>query len=136
MSDTKGNKANDIESNWKNFQDEDMVNDGWDNDLEPLYMDGGIKIDWSRTPVFIGYYLGSEPKETVDAQTGERGIATLMMFRDRDSVQYCSFANYALQQALDKGLTEGAKIKIVNHGKEDIGGGQTLNRMSVYTGPA
>jgi hypothetical protein len=87
---------------------------------------------------FFGTFTGAKelplsPADLMEAEkNGKPTTWTMLTFTDSKGERCNMPANYRLQQALDAGLKEGQEVKIVHHGMKDLGGGQTLNRMSVY----
>ena len=115
--------------------DEGYQDSDWDH-FKPAYEDSGRQIKWESLPegAFYGTFTGMEVKETVDQATGEKKEVNLLKFHGRDNENYCAFANYALQKVVeDGGFSEGVRVKIIWYGKEDIGNGQSMNRISVFT---
>jgi len=119
--------------------DEGYNESDWDH-FAPVVEDSGIKIDWEKTPEFFGTFKGLEVKQAANKSTGAMEDAYLLLFTGKDGEDYSTFANYQLQRAFVDGdeksgitpVQPGERVKIVWKGTEDIGGGQTMNRMSVY----
>lgn len=112
--------------------------DGYDesewSDFAPVLSDSGYKIDLPKVTPFIGTYTGHEMKDVVDQASGEMKSVALLMFTDTKGENCCLFANYALDKAFISGddlVNVGNLVRITHHGKEDIGNGQTMNRISV-----
>lgn len=111
----------------------------WDNlSWAPISEDEGSQIDFANENPFYGTFVGVKtvmvPSKD-DPSVNEPSV--LLLFKDMEGENRSAWANYRLAEVWESGaLTEGVKVKIVHHGKQDIGGGRTLNRMSVYTAPA
>lgn len=114
--------------------------DGFDRELEgyrAVTEDEGYDIDFEKTPVFKGTFLRiathstENPEE--DAAAGRPTTWEQLLFRDEKGELCNTSSNYRLDQALATGeLTEGVQVLIKHHGKKELKGGQTLNRISVY----
>jgi hypothetical protein len=98
----------------------------------PVVQDDGEKLTLRPGTPFRGTLVGMKSIDRANPETGEVEQATLCIFDSADGGRYNMWANYALRQALDKGLSIGDRVMIVYDGKSDIGRGRTMNRMSVF----
>ena len=111
--------------------------DWWDESDEwsEVISDNGYAIELKgsdeKPDVFIGKFLSSAERDFTDEDTGETRKIIQMIFEDRIGKRCNTFANYALTEAIAKGLKPGDVVRISHFGKRDIGGGRTVNRVSV-----
>lgn len=105
----------------------------WDTlSWQPVVEDEGYKVELVLDkPIYL---LFEEAKKVQQANpdTGLPEEVILFKFRDLAGKTCHLWQNYRLLEALDKGMTPGCKVKIVQHGKVDIGNGRSMNRLSVY----
>lgn len=115
------------------------LDDGWndsDGQWAPLVQDGGdrIKLDGTSSDpdIFEGVFTDIEEVE-LDQEDGTRTMAKLLFFARRSDGARCNmWANYALNKALEAGLTPGQKVRITHRGKAPTNKpGQSVNRLTV-----
>lgn len=91
--------------------------------------DEGSLIDFEAEGTFVGKYRGVK---IVDIE-GEP--TTLLLFTDKNGENRSAWSNYRLDESFGPDgskIPVGSLVKIVHHGKAELDGGRTLNRMSVY----
>lgn len=116
------------------FNDEiDQADDEWaDYSWTPVIEDEGERLVLVEGRPFYGVFNGTKRITQPNPETGVPEEVILCLFTSNTGKRYNMWANFRLNEALDKGMVEGSKVKIVGEGKTDIGGGRSLNRMSVY----
>lgn len=111
----------------------------WDEtagDWENLVKDSGYSIELNGSDAapatFIGVVEDVLTRDVVDENTGEIRQVPQIIFRDRAGKQCNIFANYQIREAMESGkFVPGAIVKLQHFGKRDIGGGKTVNRMTI-----
>jgi hypothetical protein len=105
---------------------------------EAVTEDEGYQIEFPDTGGdFFGTFTGVKelplnPADLLEAkEKGGKETWTMVTFADKNGERCNMPSNYRMDEAL-KTLVEGDEVRIVHHGLKDIGGGRTLNRISVY----
>lgn len=109
---------------------------GWDDAdfSDPVVEDDGEPVSLFNESPFYGIYQGV--KDLVTNKTpGNPRPFKLYLFTDRTNQRRSIGGNYQLDKAFAPTTNKvaiGDRVKIEYHGKKELDGGQTMNRISVF----
>lgn len=97
-------------------------------------------IDVKETKTFVGRILGALTGEWTDKKSGEVKALTRLMFDAFDletgklsGERTIVLMDAGLKKALEDGMVRVGEVVELNHlGKDDIGGGRTVNKYDVF----
>ncbi|MGH7239278.1 MAG: hypothetical protein ACREHG_04325 [Candidatus Saccharimonadales bacterium] len=97
---------------------------------EPIVLDGSP----DKPFVFVGKVIAIGEQTVMNKDTGEIRPVPQIVFEDQRGDRRNLFANYAINEALSKGVKIGSVVRITHFGLRKLTGeksGRTVNRMSV-----
>lgn len=105
---------------------------------EAVSEDEGEEIDLSKETPFVGQYRGVKVVPIMNDDTKQMEDTNLYLFLDTKGARRSLWGNFRIDQAFteDKAPSVGQMVKIEWHGKTDLKGGRTFNRISVFKAPA
>lgn len=106
---------------------------------EAVSEDEGEEIDLPKETPFVGVYRGVKVVPIPNADTGVIEDTNLYLFTDSKGARRSMWGNFRIDQAFSDGAKApkpGEMVKIEWHGKTDLKGGRTFNRISVFKAAA
>ena len=105
---------------------------------ETVSEDEGEEIDLSKESPFVGQYKGVKVVPILNDDTKEMEDTNLYLFTDTKGARRSLWGNFRVDQAFtdSKAPSPGDMVKIEWHGKTDLKGGRTFNRISVFKAAA